>query len=77
MISGICNTPQSKSITSPQNNVVPATIMHTIIENYSEVPIYTNYEGDEVDDGGDTVLTLGMMKIVLKMVLPTPRRCRC
>jgi hypothetical protein len=51
MISGICITRQSEKTSPQKNSTVPSTIMHTTLENYWEFPIYTNYEGDDVDHG--------------------------
>jgi hypothetical protein len=50
--------------------------MHTTLEHYPEVLVYTKYEGVDVDDGANIVLMLGMIKMVMEIVLHMPRRCR-
>jgi hypothetical protein len=52
MTTGIMNTSQSKNINSPQNNLEsPSRSMHRVQQKQSRVPIYTNYEWDDVDLG--------------------------
>jgi hypothetical protein len=59
MTSGIMNTTQSKNMTSPENNLKsPSTSMPKVQQRQSRVPIYTNYESDDVD-------LKGMMMVML------------
>jgi hypothetical protein len=58
MTSGIMNTTQSENINSPKNNLEsPSTSMQRVQQRRSRVPIYINFEGDDVDlredDDGD------------------------
>jgi hypothetical protein len=54
MTSGIMNSTQYEYITSQQNNLEsPNASMHRVRQRRSWVPIYTNYEGDNFDIGGD------------------------
>jgi hypothetical protein len=54
MTSGIMNTTQSENINSPKNNLEsPSTSMQRVQQRRSRVPIYINFEGDDVDLGED------------------------
>ena len=48
--------------------------MHTTLKQYSGVRSTTNYEGDEVDLEMEMVLMVVLVKMVLQVLPPTPRR---
>jgi hypothetical protein len=73
MISGVWNTTQYESITSPQNNdELPSTNMHTMLKQYPGFDLPQTMRGMTSDLEVEMVLMLGLMK----MLLPTSRRIR-
>jgi hypothetical protein len=75
MISGVWNTTQSESITSPHNNdKVPSTNMHTSLKQYPGFDLPQTMRGMMSNLEMEIVLMLGMMKMVMKMLFPMPRR---
>jgi hypothetical protein len=66
MISGIWDTTQSKSITSPQyNDKFPSTNMHTSLKQYPGFDLPQTMRGMTLNLEVEMVLMLGMMKMVL------------
>jgi hypothetical protein len=66
MISGILDTTQSESITSPQNNgKLPSTSMPTTLKQYLRFDLPQTMRGVTLNLEVEMVLMLGMMKMVM------------
>jgi hypothetical protein len=75
MISGVWNTTQSESINSPQNkDKLPSTNMHTTLKEYPGLDLPQTMRGMTSNIEVEIVLMLGIMKMVMKMLPPMPRR---
>ena len=63
---GICDTTQSGSITSPQNNdKIPSTIMHTTLKQYLGLNLPQTMRGLTSNLQIEMVLMMEMVKIVM------------
>jgi hypothetical protein len=70
-------TTQFKSISSPQNNdKIPNTTMHTSLKQYSGFDLSQTMRATTSDLEVEMVLMLGMVKTMMKMLFPMPRRSR-
>jgi hypothetical protein len=77
MISVVRITTQFESITSPQNNdKMPSTNMDTTLKQYPGFDLPQMMRGMTLDLEVEMVLMLGMVKMAIKMLLPTTRRSR-
>jgi hypothetical protein len=77
MTSGVWSTTQFESITSLQNNdKMPNTNINTTLKHYLGFDLPYTMRGMTSDLKVEMVLMMGMVRMVMKMLLPTPRRSR-